>query len=217
MKSIKLVFGILFLLFCSNLRAQDSQQVTLYVDPSKIDSLKTLLDDHRADDIEKVRLLNEYARLSFYNRELIHGFTATLEAIDLSEKIGYREGEIEYHETLAAFLGQGDMVSYHHQKARMLFTQLNKSDSFVEVQVPEGYPDPLTQGYSAKLIETLEYFKDIEQKEILATIYNHLAYYYFDNNYPVELKTTFKELIAMKNWEIFIQSFSIILMVLFWL
>jgi two-component system NtrC family sensor kinase len=193
MKSIKLVAGLVFLLLCSNARAQD----TLYVDPVKIDSLKALLDEHQGDDIEKVRLLNEYARLSFYNRELIQGFTATIEASDLSEKIGYKEGEILYHETLAAFLGAADMVSYHHQKARMLYTKLNKSDSFETVQVPEGYPNPINEPYYQKLIIALEHFKDIEKKEILAAMYDHLAGYYFRTENYAELELTFRKLIEI--------------------
>ena len=193
MKSIKLVFGLLFFLFCLYVRAQD----TLYVDPLKIDSLKTLLANQRGDDIEKVRLLNEYARLSFYNRKLIQGFTATIEASNLSKKIGYKEGEILYHETLAAFLGDGDMVSYHHQKARMLFTQLSKSDSFEEVQVPEGYPYPFNERYHQNLISTLEHFKDVEKKEILATIYVHLGSYYYMSENFVDLESTLKRTIEI--------------------
>ena len=70
MKSIKLIFGVLFLLCCSNIRAQDTLQVKLFVDPVKIDSLKALLDNKRKpDDIEKVILLHEYARLNFYNNK----------------------------------------------------------------------------------------------------------------------------------------------------
>jgi len=70
------------------------------------------------NDKERIRLLNEYARMSFYNQEIIQGFTATIEAIELSEEIEYKEGEIMFHETLAAFLGPGDIALYHHQKAR---------------------------------------------------------------------------------------------------
>ncbi len=193
MKSIKLIAGLVFLLLCSNVRAQD----TLYVDPVKIDSLKALLHEHQGDDIEKVGLLNEYARLSFYNRELIQGFTATIEAIELSEKIGYKEGEILYHETLAAFLGNSDMVSFHHQKARMLYTQLSKSNSFEVVQVPEGYPYPFNESYYEKMISAIEHFKDIEKKEILATIYDHLGSYYFRQRNFADLDLTFQRLIEI--------------------
>ncbi|MGB5322645.1 tetratricopeptide repeat-containing sensor histidine kinase [Lutimonas sp.] len=197
MKSIKLVIGLLLMLCCSSIWAQDTSQDKLFVDPVKIDSLKALLDDKRTDDIEKVRLLNEYARLNFYNKNLIEGFTATLEASSLSERIGYKEGEILYHETLAAFLGGSDMVSYHHQKARMLYTQLSKSDSFVVVQVPEGYPYPFNESYHQKMLNTLAHFKDVENKEILATIYDHLGTYYFTTQRFDDLDLVFKKTIEI--------------------
>jgi len=191
MRSIKFIVGLVFMLFCALGNAQDS----LYVDSQKVDSLLMLLENHQSDDIERVKLLNEYARLSFYHRDLIQGFEATIQARDIAKKIGYKEGEILYHETLAAFIGDGDMVSYHHQKARMLFTQLNKSESFVVVQPPQGYPNPINEAYSRKLIQALEHFKDKGQKEIIATLYDHLGGYYFRNNKIDKLKPLFLELI----------------------
>ena len=134
------------------------------------------------NDKERIRLLNEYARMSFYNQEIIQGFTATIEALDLSEAIDFKEGEIMYHETLAAFLGPGDIVSYHHQKARMLSTQLNQNDSFTEVQLPDGYPMPYNEMSYKKLLKAVEHFKDVKNKEILAVIYDHLGYYYYTIN-----------------------------------
>ncbi|RZV60281.1 MAG: hypothetical protein EX254_09175, partial [Flavobacteriaceae bacterium] len=193
MRSIKLITVLLFLLFCSYGSAQD----TLYVDPVKIDSLASLLTEPDIEDIEKVKLLNEYARLNFYNRKLIQGFTATIEAVNISEKIGYKEGEVLYHKTLAAFLGDSDMVPYHYQKARMLLTQLNKGDSFEEVQVPTGYPDPINERYHQILINAIEHFKDAERKDILATLYNHLGAYYFMNNNLDNLNITIERTIKI--------------------
>jgi len=135
MSAKRIIVGLILLLFCSMLKAQD----TLFVDPGKLDSLKVLVFKRNHNDKERIRLLNEYARMSFYNQEIIQGFTATIEAIELSEEIEYKEGEIMFHETLAAFLGPGDIALYHHQKARMLSTQLNQNDSFTETQPPEGY------------------------------------------------------------------------------
>ena len=177
MRSIKLVTGFLVLLFCSYGWAQD----TLYVNPVKIDSIKALLVENDTESIERVELLNDYARLSFYNRELIQGFTATIEARNLSKKIDYKEGEILYHETLAAYIGDGDMFGYHHQKARMLFAKLSESDSFPVIQVPDGYPNPMNERYFDKMNKALKYFEDIENKEILAVIYDHLSSYYYRN------------------------------------
>ena len=193
MRSIKKITGLLFLFFCSFGWAQD----TLYVDPVRIDSLDSLLADYESEDVQKVRLLNEYARLNFFNKNLIEGFKATIEASNLSKKIGYDEGQILYHETLAAFLGDGDMVSYHHQKARMLFTKLSKSDSFAEVQVPPGYPLPFSDSYQKKMIEALEYFSDVDNKEILANINSQLASYYFNNGKEVELESTLRKTIKI--------------------
>lgn len=167
--------SMIFILAFAPLRAQDE----LFVDPEKLDSLKVLVFKHNQNDKEKIRLLNEYARMSFYNQEIIQGFSATIDAIELSEKIEFKEGEIMYHETLAAFLGQGDIVSYYHQKARMLSTQLKQNDSFTEVEPPDGYPTAYNDVTHKKLLLALEQFKDVKNKEILAVLYDHLAYYYY--------------------------------------
>ena len=148
-------------------------------------------------DMEKVRLLNEYARSSFYNEKLIQGFTATIEALNISKKIGYKEGEVMYHKTLAAFLGDSDMVPYHYQKARMLYTQLGKVESFEEVQIPVGYPYPLNEKYHQILINALEHFKDVENKEIIATIYVNLGGYYFMTQNLEALDTSIDKIIEI--------------------
>ena len=178
MSTKKIIVGLILVLFCSMLKAQD----TLFVDPGKLDSLKVLVFKRNHNDKERIRLLNEYARLSFYNQEIIQGFTATIEAIELSEEIEYKEGEIMFHETLAAFLGPGDIVSYHHQKARMLSTQLNQNDSFVQVQPPNGYPTPYNEITYKKLLNAIEQFKDVKNKEVLAVLYSPLGYYYYTIN-----------------------------------
>ena len=170
--------SMIIILVFAPLKAQD----TLFVDPGKLDSLKVLVFKRNQNDKEKIRLLNEYARMSFYNQEIIQGFSATIEAIELSEKIEFKEGEIMYHETLAAFLGPEDIVSYHHQKARMLSTQLNQNDSFTEVQPPDGYPTPYNEMSYKKLLKALELFKDVKNKEILAALYDHLGVYYYTIN-----------------------------------
>jgi signal transduction histidine kinase len=173
------------------LKAQDKP----FVDPGKLDSLKVLVFKRNHNDKERIRLLNEYARLSFFNQEIIQGFTATIEAIELSEAIDFKEGKIMYHETLAAFLGPGDIVSYHHQKARMLSTQLNQNDSFTEVQLPDGYPMPYNEMSSKKLLKAAEHFKDVKNKEILAVIYDHLGYYYYTINEIDQFRITANSII----------------------
>ncbi len=185
--------SMIFILVFAPLKAQD----TLFVDPGKLDSLKVLVFKRNQNDKEKIRLLNEYARMSFYNQEIIQGFSATIEAIELSEKIEFKEGEIMYHETLAAFLGPGDIVSYHHQKARMLSTQLNQNDSFTEVQPPDGYPTPYNEMSYKKLLKALELFKDVKNKELLAALYGHLGYYYYTINDIDQFRLTANSIIEI--------------------
>ena len=185
--------SIIIILVFAPLKAQD----TLFVDPGKLDSLKVLVFKHNQNDKEKIRLLNEYARMSFYNQEIIQGFSATIEAIELSEKIEFKEGEILYHETLAAFLGPEDIALYYHQKARMLSTQLNQNDSFTEVQPPNGYPTPYNEISIKKLLKALEHFKDVKNKEILAVLYGHLVYYYYTINDIDQFRLTSNSIIEI--------------------
>jgi two-component system NtrC family sensor kinase len=185
--------SIIIILVFAPLKAQD----TLFVDPGKLDSLKVLVFKHNQNDKEKIRLLNEYARMSFYNQEIIQGFSATIEAIELSEKIEFKEGEILYHETLAAFLGPEDIALYYHQKARMLSTQLNQNDSFTEVQPPDGYPTPYNEISIKKLLKALEHFKDVKNKEILAVLYGHLVYYYYTINDIDQFRLTSNSIIEI--------------------
>jgi len=193
MSTKKIIVGLILILFCSMLKAQDK----LFVDPGKLDSLKVIVFKRNHNDKEKIRLLNEYARLSFYNQEIIQGFSATIEAIELSEEIEFKEGEIMFHETLAAFLGPGDIVSYHHQKARMLSTQLNQNDSFTEVQPPDGYPTPYNEMSYKKLLKALEHFKDVKNKGILAALYDHLGYYYYSINDIDQFRLTANSIIEI--------------------
>jgi two-component system NtrC family sensor kinase len=64
----------------------------------------------------------------------------------------------------------------------MISTQLNQNDSFTEVQAPEGYPSSYDKMYHKKLLNALEHFKDVKNKEILAVLYCHLVYYYYTIN-----------------------------------
>ena len=188
-----LFISMIFILVFAPLKAQD----TLFVDTGKLDSLKVLVFKRNHNDKEKIRLLNEYARMSFYNQEIIQGFSATIEAIELSEEIGFKEGEIMFHETLVAFLGQGDIVSYHHQKARMLSTKLNQNDSFIEIQPPNGYPAPYNEITYKKLLKALEQFKDVKNKEVLAVLYGHLGYYYYTINDVDQFRITVNRIIEI--------------------
>ena len=54
MSTKKITIGLILILFCSMLRAQDR----LFVDPGKLDSLKVIVFKRNHNDKEKIRLLN---------------------------------------------------------------------------------------------------------------------------------------------------------------
>src|SRR6187549_2857600 len=117
--NIKIFTLIVLLLYVglTNINGQDS----LLVDRSKIDSLKTLIELNSKADKEKVGLLNEYARLCFYNQEYKDGLIAAREARELSKKIEFDGGIVMYHVTLGIFSqGRGAINPYHRMKASML-------------------------------------------------------------------------------------------------
>jgi len=100
MKKVIITYGLIFILGISYSFSQN----TLLIQQQQIDSLKSLISSQKKENEEKVRLLNEYARLNFFNQEYLTGFEATIQARDLSIKINYAVGEILYHQTLATFL-----------------------------------------------------------------------------------------------------------------
>ena len=88
--------GIISILLCAN---PSFGQDTISVYSVKIDSLHQLIDSHPDEDEEKVRLLNEYARLCFYDLDFRTGLIATREARLLSEKLDFAGGKIMYYLT----------------------------------------------------------------------------------------------------------------------
>ena len=121
MKNKFVLFIVLFLYVgLINTNGQDS----LLVDRSKIDSLKRLLELNSKVDKEKIRLLNEYARLCFYNQEYKEGLIAAREARELSKKIEFDGGIVMFHITLGILSqGQGAINFYHRMQAGMLATK----------------------------------------------------------------------------------------------
>ena len=114
-------------------------QDTLLVDPVKIDSLQTLI-NQSSDSKEKVRLLNEYARLNFYNQEYKTGLIAAVDARELSAEINFSGGEIMFHLTIATFLGWGELEDYHLRQAGVLSGKNSDVDLYTLPNYPKEYP-----------------------------------------------------------------------------
>ncbi len=186
MMSLRNIIIICFISTLSllNLNAQDDR----LIDQQRIDSIDLLIKNIDDNNSEKVRLLNEYARMNIFNLDLIKGFEAASEAKRISEEIGFKEGEILYHKTLATFFSSGDMYTYHIEKARLLTSELDDKMVFVLPEIHEGYPPQvLNESLIQELLLTIDYFKDHENKEILICLNDPIAWYYFERK---EIKKT---------------------------
>ncbi|WP_340111900.1 ATP-binding protein [Maribellus mangrovi] len=150
----------------------------LLIEASKIDSLRTLIDQSDNSE-EKVRWLNEYARLNFYNQNYSEGFNATIEARDLARQLNFKGGEILYHYTLAAFFRNGDMYNYHIEKAKQLMSSPGNNKSYEEPVPPQEYISRWDTVLTNKLLALSSKYKDTGEKEIFASITAMLAYSYY--------------------------------------
>ena len=195
MKKRLLVLVVIFLLVgLTRINAQDS----LLVDPAKIDSLHQLIESHSNADKEKVRLLNEYARLCFYNQEYNEGLIAAKEARELSDKIKYEGGLVMYHLTLGVFAqGEGNLTEYHQMEAGVLATQTGVKALLQVPDVPIGYPHPPTEENLTKLQASFDYFIPLGDKEIQATVLYPIVLFYNQNNQPDKRDQMLDQFIAL--------------------
>ena len=195
MKSKLVILIVLFLYVgLTNINGQDS----LLVDRSKIDSLKRLIELNPKADKEEIRLLNEYARLCFYNQEYKEGLIAAREARELSKKIEFDGGIIMYHITLRIFSqGRGAINSYHRIKASMLATKTGDKALLRNPFIPRGYPYALNEKTLKKLQPALEYFTALGDKEIITDILFINGLYYIQNRQPDKGNQFMDQIIAL--------------------
>ncbi len=196
MKSKLVILIVLFLYVgLTNMNGQDS----LLVDRSKIDSLEQLIKSNPKADKEEIRLLNEYARLCFYNQEYKEGLIAAREAREISKKIEFEGGIIMYHITLGIFSqGRGTAINtFHRMKAGMLATKTGDKALLRNPITPIGYPYPLNEKTLKKLRPALEYFTASGEKEILAYILFINGLYYLQNRQPDKANQFMDQVIAL--------------------
>ena len=195
MKSKLVILIVLFLYVgLTKINGQDS----LLVNRSKIDSLKRLIELNPKADKEEIRLLNEYARLCFYNQEYKEGLIAAREARELSKKIEFDGGIIMYHITLGVFLqGRFAINIYNRMKAGMLATKTGDKALLRNPFIPIGYPYPLNEKTLKKLQPAFEYFTALGDKEILADILFINGLYYIQNRQPNKGNQFMDQIIAL--------------------
>ena len=110
MKSFKILFLLLFVAFqfCN-------AQETPYRYIVKADSVQKLLSKHRGQDQQKVLWLNEFARYSNHCLQFKNGLIATQQARELSKKLNYKNGEVQYYRTMDD-LFRDDILSFYYRK-----------------------------------------------------------------------------------------------------
>jgi len=192
----KLAIVIVLFLYAglTNINGQDS----LLIDRSKIDSLKKLIELNSKADKEEIRLLNEYARLCFYNQEYKEGLIATREARELSNKIEFEGGIVMYHITLGVLSqGRGAINAYHRMKAGMLAAKTSDKALLRNPFIPLGYPYPLNEKALEKLQPALEYFTALGDKEILTDILFISGLYYIQNRQPDKGNQLMDQVVAL--------------------
>jgi len=195
MKSKLVILSVLFLYVgLTNINGQDS----LLIDRSKIDSLKRLIELNPKTDKEEIRLLNEYARLCFYNQEYKEGLIAAREARELSKKIEFDGGIVMYHITLGIFSqGRGVINPYHRMKAGMLAKKTDDKALLRNPIMPNDYPYPLNEKTLKKLQPALEYFTALGDKEILTVILFINGLYYMQNRQPDKVNQLMDQIITL--------------------
>ncbi|WP_282135365.1 ATP-binding protein [Seonamhaeicola maritimus] len=177
---MKINFKTSLLIFLIGIFIGHSQD-NLLVAPAEFDSLKQRIDNHKEFDETRVSLLNEYARLCFYNKEFKTGLMASRDARLISEKIDFKGGLIMYHLSLAAFMGGGRSYQYHNQLAEKISIEEDLSEYYQPVTTPEGYEmNKGSQERIDQLLPVLEYFKELGEQEIQALVQIIISDSYYD-------------------------------------
>jgi two-component system, NtrC family, sensor kinase len=145
----------------------------------KMDSINHLLENYPKEDEEKVKLMNQYARLCFYNREFQEGLIVTLAARELSVELNFPEGMLMYYLTLSSFHTDGEMRRYYRKKAqwltRQLDDQMEKYDIYTEIP---GYS--LGEEYLSLIDQfniSYDHFEKLGEIEMQANILMGISYF----------------------------------------
>ncbi|WP_282121753.1 ATP-binding protein [Algibacter mikhailovii] len=178
MKTKYLFFSIILLsLSISTIYAQDITSTY----SKKIDSLQQLIDSHSKYDEEKVRLLNEYARASFYGLEFYQGLIATREARLLSEELNFKGGKIMYYLTLSVFHGDGSMANYYQKQAEWLSKNPDHElgQYYVSLQNKEHDIGTEWKKLISQFTKIYQHFEKLDDKEIQANLLDFISGFYF--------------------------------------
>ena len=161
---ISYLLCFIFLGVSLNSLGQTSSSLEFY--EFKKDSVKQLIDKLSENDLELIKLKNEYARLCFFTLNFDNGFLSLQEAKILSDKLDYQEGEAMYYLTLSSFHGGSDnpIRIYYRKKAQRISNTLEEeaddNRNFINIPVED-----FTGDYN----QLLDQFKKVLAKNELST------------------------------------------------
>ena len=181
MKSFKILFLLLF--FATQfLNAQETIDNYIF----EADSVQKLLSKHSAQDIQKVLWLNEFARFSNHNLEFKKGLIATKQARELSKKLNYKNGEVQYYRTMDDLFRDGILTFYYRKQADWLSTEQEKKES-TQNRNSKKLTWPIDLDHKkvlAQLTTALLYFEHIKDKEMQANIQTLIVSSYYQLQKP---------------------------------
>ncbi len=160
------IISIFFLLGIFKNHAQD----TLIVTQFQIDSLQHLIQNHPANDIKKVELLNKYAQLCFYDLLYLQGILAMQNARKISNDIEYEYGDGHYYKSLGIFLRNTPLGLYYLLQSDLLLQTNIPRNLWHESSLPIRKKDSNYKIIEKRLIEAQNYFKKNEDVKFCANI-----------------------------------------------
>ena len=194
MKSFKIKLLLLFVAFqfCN---AQEAPYKYIV----KADSVQKLLSKHRAQDQQKVILLNEFARFSNHCLQFKNGLIATKQARELSKKLNYKNGEVQYYRTMDDLFRDNILSFYYRKQADWLSTEQEKTESAQNRNSKKlTWPINLDQKrVLAQLNNALLYFEQIKDKEMQANIQILIGWSYGMLQKPKESMSTLDKSLSL--------------------
>jgi four helix bundle protein len=164
-------------IFCASFLLIQAQDTTVVL-PGQLDSLQELIEQSR-EDTNKVTLLNEYARLSFYDLEYLSGLSAAKEARSLAAKLKYRNGELQFFKTISHFHRNTTLGSYF-----LIISDWQSNEGIPQDALTGAFSHPIglydhdLNRIQKQLFLALDSFKNTGDEEIMANLYFAI----FDNS-----------------------------------
>ncbi len=146
-----------------------------------LDSLSSAIAAHSQKDTLKIKLLNEYARLCFYDLDYLNGLKAVSEAKSLSKSLEYKKGELLYDKTISYFHRNNTLGAYY-----LILSDWRSNEGLPQSahtgahSHPVGIYDDDPERIHIQLFRALDSFDPEADKEIVAGIHFEIYENYKD-------------------------------------